>query len=231
LESPFVAEVNMNEKRPSLIETLRSDSSGIIPLLSRHLRRLHTSAQQLYYACPLESIQKKLLETADKYYQGTEGRLRLLLHKNGKFELHHQPLPVFCQSAYPPYIALAQPCLHIPNVWLQHKTTFRPDYEKARYWLQSQTHYFDCVFLNQYEQVCEGSRSTIYVQLDGHWYTPPLSCGVLPGIMREVLLESGQVRERILTKNDVLHASAWRISNALYGWQDVLVDRERLALQ
>jgi len=221
----------MNEARPSLIETLRSDTTGNIPLLARHLRRLQRSAQQLHYHCPLQAIEQHLLETAYNTYQNLEGRLRLLLHANGEFELHHQILPAFCQSNGLAYIILAQRHLQTPDFWLQHKTTFRPDYEKARQWLQSQPDYFDCVFLNQYEHVCEGSRSTIYVQLDDNWYTPPLTCGVLPGIMREILLESGQVYERILSKDELLNAAAWRISNALYGWQDVQLDSRRVALQ
>jgi len=222
----------MNDhNHPSLIETMRSDNSGTIPLLSRHLQRLQISAQQLNYPCPIETIKHALLETVEKYYQNTEGRLRLLLHKNGEFELQHQPLPAFCQNTYPPSIVLAQPYLKTPHFWLQHKTTFRPDYAQAQHWLQSHPDYFDSIFLNKNKQVCEGSRSTIYVQLNGHWYTPPLDCGVLPGIMRAVLLESGKVHERILSVNELVNASAWRISNALYGWKDVQFDSKAVALQ
>jgi len=220
----------MNEYRPGLIETLRSDLAGNIPLLARHLRRLQHSAKQLNYPCPLKEIEQSLLATAYTY-KGKEGRLRLLLHANGRFELHSQVLPAFCQGISSPYIVLAQPQIYAPYIWQHHKTTHRPDYERARQWLQSRPDYFDCIFVNQLAQICEGSRSTIYLKIDEHWYTPPLACGVLPGIMREILLESGQVSERIITKEAFLNGSAWRISNALYGWQDVRLDTKQLALQ
>jgi len=220
----------MNEYHPGLIETMRSDFAGNIPLLDRHLRRLQKSAQQLNYPCPLKEIEQSLLTTAYTY-KGTEGRLRLLLHASGKFELNSQVLPAFCQGISPPYIVLAQPQIYAPYIWQYHKTTHRPDYERARQWLQSRPDYFDCIFLNQYNQLCEGSRSTLYLKLDGCWYTPPLTCGLLPGIAREMLLESVSVYERILYADDLSKASAWRISNALYGWQDVQLDSTRLALQ
>jgi len=218
LESADFAD--MSHDRPSLIEALRSTDAGDIPLLARHLRRLQASARALDYPCPLARIEQTLLETA-RQYQGQAQRLRLLLHADGRFELSRQPLAV---QEEPPVVVLAETRLQIPDIWLQHKTTRRPLYDKASLWLQAHPEYFDCLFLNQYDQLCEGSRSNIYLQLDGYWYTPPLGCGVLPGIMRETLLESGQVHERILTRDDLAAAQRFRVSNAVHGWLDVRFD-------
>jgi len=205
---------------PGLIETMRSTEKGEIPLLARHLRRLHASAQALHYPCPLPEIKNELLASA-RQYQGQAQRLRLLLHPGGWFEVSRQPL-VAQQTR--PAVALVATRLHTPDIWLQHKTTHRPLYARAGQWLQSHPDYVDCLFLNQHDQLCEGSRSNIYLQLDGDWYTPPLTCGVLPGILRETLLESGEVRERILTVDDLETAQAMRISNAVRGWLDVRFD-------
>jgi len=218
LESPVA--VYVNTITPSLIETLRSTDEGDIPLLARHLRRLQASAQTLCYPCPLAEIEQALLAMA-RQYQGQAQRLRLLLHADGQFELGCQPLAVQGDC---PVVVLAATRLHIPDIWLQHKTTRRPLYAKANLWLQSHPAYFDCLFLNQHDQLCEGSRSNMYLQLDGYWHTPPLTCGVLPGIMREILLESGQAHERILMRDDLAAAQGMRISNAVHGWLDVRFD-------
>jgi len=220
LESAAVTD--MSHDRPSLIETLRSTDKGAIPLLARHLRRLQASAQTLGYPCPLADIEQALLTMAQPY-QGQAQRLRLLLHENGQFELSCQPLTVLEDV---PVVVLAATRLQIPDIWLQHKTTHRPLYDRASLWLQAHPEYFDCLFLNQHGQLCEGSRSNIYLQLDGYWYTPPLSCGVLPGIMRETLLESGQAHERILELNDLVNAQGVRVSNAVRGWLEVRFDRK-----
>jgi len=213
----------MTGERPGLIETLRSTPAGEIPLLARHLRRLQTSARALHYPCPLADIEQALLAMAQQY-QGYAQRLRLLLHADGRFESSRQPLVTPINI---PVVVLAAARLHVPDIWLQHKTTRRPLYDQASLWLQSKPEYFDCLFLNRHDELCEGSRSNLYLQLDGHWYTPPLSCGVLPGIMRETLLESGQVHERVLTRDDLAVAQGMRMSNAVRGWLDVRFDAEK----
>jgi para-aminobenzoate synthetase/4-amino-4-deoxychorismate lyase len=65
----------------------------------------------------------------------------------------------------------------------------------------------------------EGGRSNVFVKLAGRWWTPPLSSGVLPGVMRGVLLEDSGLSadERVLTRTDVLNAEALLVCNALRG--------------
>jgi len=224
LEGPVAA--NMSISAPGLIETMRSTETGEIPLLARHLRRLHASARALGYPCPLPDIKNELLTSA-RQHQGQAQRLRLLLHATGWFEVSRQPLAV---QETRPTVVLADARLHTPDIWLQHKTTHRPLYARAGIWLQSNPDYFDCLFLNQHDQLCEGSRSNLYLQLEGTWYTPPLTCGVLPGIMRETLLESGEVSERILHLDDLTAAQSMRMSNAVRGWLDVRLDGKQVRI-
>ena len=54
--------------------------------------------------------------------------------------------------------------------------------------------------------------------MDGHWYTPPVDSGCLPGVQRGELLDTGNVRERVLTLADLHAADEIRLSNALRGW-------------
>ncbi len=43
--------------------------------------------------------------------------------------------------------------------------------------------------MNDLGKVCEGSVTNLLVNLDGDWITPPISDGVLPGIMRALVIE------------------------------------------
>src|SRR3546814_5116155 len=66
--------------------------------------------------------------------------------------------------------------------------------------------------------VCEGSRSNVYIRNDdGAWLTPPISCGLLPGVQRQALLDEGLVREAVLSRSDFQNAPVLRVSNALRG--------------
>lgn len=107
---------------------------------------------------------------------------------------------------------------HSQNPILAHKTTMRAPYQRA--WQQAHERgLFDRIFTNESGQVTEGARSCLYVQLNGQWYTPPLTCGVLPSVARHHALNasSGWLQERVLYPEDVRHAQACMLGNALYG--------------
>ena len=56
------------------------------------------------------------------------------------------------------------------------------------------------MFLNERGEVTEGSRTNVFVERDGVWLTPPLSCGALDGCLRREMIEAGapRVEERVL---------------------------------
>jgi para-aminobenzoate synthetase/4-amino-4-deoxychorismate lyase len=61
----------------------------------------------------------------------------------------------------------------------------------------------------------EGSFTTIFVEREDRLLTPPLSRGLLPGILRERLLEDGRAVEADLRPEDL--AGGVLIGNALRG--------------
>ena len=83
---------------------------------------------------------------------------------------------------------------------LRHKTTRRALYEEA---LAAARGADEVIFLNERDEVCEGARTNIFVERDGALLTPPVSCGLLPGVLRADLLARGQARERILMLEDM----------------------------
>jgi para-aminobenzoate synthetase/4-amino-4-deoxychorismate lyase len=61
--------------------------------------------------------------------------------------------------------------------------------------------------------------------LDGRWITPPLACGLLPGVGRAVALAEGRVTEAVLHVDDVPRVEAWAFVNSLRGWLDAALQR------
>ena len=64
-------------------------------------------------------------------------------------------------------------------------------------------------------KLLETSIGNLVLKMDGKLYTPPSSLGILPGIYRQHLLESGQVEEKVLTIEDLKQAEVIYACNAV----------------
>ena len=82
------------------------------------------------------------------------------------------------------------------------------------------------LFFNQQGELTEGGRSNVLLLLDGCWYTPPLSAGLLPGVMRAVLMADPQwaLQERRLTRDDLIRADKIMVCNSLRGAVAAVID-------
>lgn len=205
-----------------LIETMRVEPGHRLPLLPWHRQRLQRSCKALDYAWPGEILFASISQHVERLDTHASHRLRLLLGPDGRYLLESSQLP----ATLPPVrIRLNHSPLQADPFWLQHKTTRRPWYADAQNLLAQTPGLFDVVFCNALGEICEGSRSNVYVQ-DTHnvWLTPPMACGLLPGVQRQILLDSGQASEARITCDDLQNARAIRVSNALRGWVDAVLD-------
>jgi 4-amino-4-deoxychorismate lyase len=98
---------------------------------------------------------------------------------------------------------------------LAHKTSRRDLYDRAR---EERAEGIDeAILLNERGEVCEGTITNIFVTcVDGQIITPPLSCGLLPGIQREIALEKGAI-EAVVTQDMLSEAKAIHMGNSLRG--------------
>ena len=100
------------------------------------------------------------------------------------------------------------------------KTTLRRQYDETLKQAMGDGH-FDAIFLSEDGQLVEGCRSTLFLEIDGQLYTPPLSVGALDGVCRRRLLRSGLARERRLKRADLTIAERIYLGNALRGLVEV----------
>ena len=195
-----------------LIETLRL-VEGVYPLMVLHLQRIESSALALGFACDLSAISERLAAVARECRDGAH-RVRLTLAHDGRLSVQHAKMPADEQQWQ---IVVADEALDGDDYLLRHKTTARSRYDAALARLAAMPAVFDAIFCNTRGEVCEGARSNVYVERDGVLLTPPVSSGLLPGVMRRHLLESGRAVERVLYRGDLLTAPAIYLSNALRG--------------
>lgn len=206
----------LTELGPSfeLIESLRLEAGADKPyeLLELHLERLLASAASLGFVCDSGRLRLELLEHAAAQSVGLY-KTRLLLKADGQFSIESSPLAA--PSTLAPGVILAAERLTSKDPLLEHKTTARSIYDRALAQLPQGV--FDAIFLNERDELCEGARSNLFLQLNGQLFTPPLVCGLLDGVMRRKLLEVGKAQERVLYREDLQIAEAIYLSNAVRG--------------
>jgi para-aminobenzoate synthetase / 4-amino-4-deoxychorismate lyase len=197
-----------------LIETLRFDPAG--PQLvreTRHLERMACSAAFFGLAFDRDRAREVLAEAAE----GTQTalRVRLTLSEEGRLAASASPFVPATSSEW--CFVVADVRVSSADVFLFHKTGRRGLFESelaraARDWGADEV-----LFLNERGELTEGSRTNIFVEIDGTLLTPPLHCGLLGGCLRQELLATGQCKEAVLCPEDLARAEAVYLGNSLRG--------------
>lgn len=196
----------------SLIETMRWEPLAGIVRRDLHMARLAQSADALGF--PLDRAE--LVRALDEVTGQCMMRVRLLLTAEGQFELTAQPYdPLPLDTIW--RLRIAQTRLDRDDPLLRHKTTMRGAYEQARA-EYSREQADEVILLNAQGEVCEGTITSIFVPLaDGTLATPPLSCGLLAGVLRAELIAAGRAREMVLQLPDLANAKGLLVGNSLRG--------------
>ena len=182
--------------------------------LPDHLARLRRAAVHFHYPADDEAgLQQALQRVQQEHPQGA-WRVRLLLDAAGHWHLQAQPLAATPQ---PVCLALASaPFAEAHSEFTRYKTTRRAHY--AAFAPAPGSGVFDTVLYNAAGEITETTFGNIAALLDGQWVTPPLACGLLPGVGRAQALRAGRVREGVLHLHDIPRVQAWAFINSLRGW-------------
>ncbi|MDP3961439.1 MAG: aminotransferase class IV family protein [Pseudorhodobacter sp.] len=203
MESPLCGSI---EPGLMLIETLLWDGARLVRL-ERHLARLARSAAILGWGCDAVAAEAGLQAAVPR----GAARMRLTLDPAGSFAVTAAALP----PARPVWrLGLAVERLDADDPWLRIKSTRRGAYDAARAALPPELD--EVVFLNQRLEVCDGTITTLFFDAGSGLCTPPLSSGLLPGVLREELLAQGQCFESVLRGDDLPRVRLW-VGNSLRG--------------
>ncbi|QTN25945.1 aminodeoxychorismate synthase component I [Rhizobacter sp. AJA081-3] len=198
-----------------LFETVLCTVDGALPWLTRHLDRLARSAAALGFGFDRDAARARLEATAAEPGDAPR-RLRLALAHDGRLTLTQSALAPLQDGEV--VLRIAGERLPDANPLAAHKTTLRARYD-AGLREAERLGAFDSLFFSESGWLVEGGRSSVFVKLQGRWYTPPLADGALPGVMRAVLLDDAAfgARERRLSRGDLERAQAVMVCNALRG--------------
>jgi branched-chain amino acid aminotransferase len=176
--------------------------------MSRHMRRAVSSAQQSGFRIPSEELIRTAVEELCRTEKHPNGLLRLSFGQNGKWSAVHLPYVPVTHGAklltYDKTIAVdGQPVKSYPY-------NHRLEILEAIKVLGAD----EAIVCNDKEKVCEGSVTNLLLNIDGKWVTPPISDGVLPGVMRALVIEYCGVSVRSVERSEIpLVQSAFLLSS------------------
>ena len=207
-----------------LIETLLWQAGSGYWLLAEHLARLADAADYFLFAFDREKIGRELARLGETFAgDGGNRRVRLLLGKDGTVVTSAMPCgaprTLACPAAAElPQVTFSTIQTDSRDPFLYHKTTRRALYDKERE-KALQEGYYEVLFLNEQGEVTEGSISTLFIKKDDLFYTPPLACGLLPGVFRTHFMAQTPARvvEKILFPADLAAADAIYVANSVRG--------------
>src|SRR5476649_335635 len=198
-----------------LFETLYASRADGCRQQERHLVRLARSAAYFGFVWDANAARAALQTACAARLDDAPFRLRLALRHDGRFTVQSGallPLPATVK------VILASEPTTADDLFLRHKSSVRTRYDAA--WRAAEAQgCFDMLFFNERDQLTEGGRSNVFVQLDGRWHTPPLSCGLLPGVQRAAMLADStwDAQETVITRAMLDRAEAIVVCNALRG--------------
>lgn len=233
----------MNELR--LLESLRWTAQEGYFLLDAHLARLEQAARWWaagfiqppqaaakageQAAGALRSHALAALQAIEPAGPAPAYKVRLLAGWDGQgwqFSTQAEPLPELTPAALqarPPAdgtallrLGLARQPVAADDPFLRHKTTRRTLYQAAR------AAHPDCdevLLWNEAGDLTEACASNLVVRLDGKLLTPPLACGLLPGVFRGWLLECGTLQEAPLQVEQLGACQQLWLINSVRGWR------------
>ncbi len=211
-----------------IYETLRT-YNGRLFLFDRHMRRLRNSARLIQLMIPFtdDDLARHIRETiAVTSLDGKEAYVRVLVTRGvGEltYDLKATPNPswvvIVKALVEPPAEIYERGCkVVLVDVVRNHPGSVSPMIKNNNLMNQAlaaqqafQHGAFDGVMRNYRGELTECATSNLFIVKNGIALTPPVECGLLPGITRELIFEVGrsvgiEVREQMLRDHDLFDA-------------------------
>ncbi len=190
-----------------LIETMRFDPFDGIVDLDRHLNRLRDASEALGFRFDRHATRNEL--QAATFSQRHPAMARLLLAPSGTMAVEVRRIDEPEQVPVP--VALRPLPVASEDFRLRYKTTDRSFYDEAK----RQGGAYETLLVDADGYLTEGTFTNVFVERDGVLHTPPLSRGLLPGILRARLIDQSKAVETDLRPEDL--EDGFLIGNSVRG--------------
>lgn len=179
-----------------IFETIRT-VNGLPWALSRHMRRAVNSALAIGLKLPSEESVRELLPVYLAAQKHDLGMLRISFLGERKWAAVHLPYVELTDAAKLMSYSLADP--------MNGKVIKAFPYEyRLRILSEVKSSGFDeALVKNVANKITEGAVCNVLLKIAGQWFTPPLSDGVLPGVVRALVIDNCSVKVRSIDSWEV----------------------------
>ncbi len=194
----------------SLLETILWTPQNGYFLLEKHMERMQDSAGYFNFSFSSENLGLHLKNLSAEFK--SPKRIRVLLNRAGEISSETKDFQIL-ENLFK--VNLAERPINSGDIFLFHKTTNRKAYPSSVKGMD------DVLLYNEKNELTEFTIGNLVVEMNGTLFTPPISCGILAGAFREYLLETHQVKERIIRKDELQNCSKIFLVNSVRKWVNV----------
>ena len=165
--------------------------------LTRHMRRAVNSSAKENIALPSEELVRESITTLLLAESHPTGLLRVSFDTSGNWAAVHLPYIEVSSAAkvrtHP--VALVTEGVPVKSYPYNHRLEIL---ERAR-----ANGFDEALVTSSDDKICEGSVCNVVLKIKGTWFTPPLSDGVLAGVMRALVIEYFDVVVRSIAVSEI----------------------------
>ncbi|MCH1672746.1 aminodeoxychorismate synthase component I [Enterococcus faecalis] len=193
-----------------LVECLKLENGKLLRM-KQHLKRLVFSAEKLGFQLDINSVKKQWRKAIQKHSTG-EYKFRYVIDNESKHEIYIDNI-----KEWPEILSakLATKPIVVTKI-LSYKTNLRDHYEARRI-----DGFDETLLYNSKNELTEFINGNLVLEISKKMYTPFLDSGVLPGIMRELLINENKITERRLFVEDLANADKIYLINSVREFVEV----------
>jgi branched-subunit amino acid aminotransferase/4-amino-4-deoxychorismate lyase len=180
-------------KTVGVFETLKTIDGKVLEL-TRHMRRALDSTQSLGLKMPPEEFLRREIKLTIQEKPQNIGRLRICFFAEGIHISHEE----YVESPVPLRLTLHSETIN----GLSYKK-FPYDERFAILNSAKSQGYDDAILFNSKNEITESAVSNLIFKIADQWVTPPITSGVLPGIIRGLAIEKCGVKVRPIHVSEI----------------------------
>jgi len=196
-----------------IFETMRCDNRDI-KFLDAHLTRMKSAAEYFLFKFNEKKIRKQIEKSIEELDKQQIKKIRLALKKSGEIKIELLDFPEFLENVS---VFISQNKINSTDKFRHYKTTNRKLYDDEYGQFRSKG-FYEILYLNETDEIAEGSRTNIFLRKKNVWSTPSLESGALPGVYRKYFVQNHpNVFEKNIRVEDLIKADELILTNALQG--------------
>jgi branched-chain amino acid aminotransferase len=179
-----------------IFETIKT-VEGSAWALSRHMRRALNSATKLGITLPAEDEIRSSIDKLLIAENHARGALRISFDDLGNWAAFHSGYIEKVEPARLTIVKLPELSGGTPLKTFPYSHRLEILHAVAR------NGFDEAIVVNAEDKVCEGAVTNLLFRINNQWCTPPLSDGVLPGVMRALVVEYLEVQVRSIKQEEI----------------------------